>query len=93
MLYDFIRSEHLWTVRIALIATAYFIKRKEYTDTLALAELVLNHKHDLIHKASGWMLREVGEQDKGTLLEFLNEHATKMPRTMLRYAIENLSET
>ncbi|SDM88574.1 DNA alkylation repair protein [Siphonobacter aquaeclarae] len=93
MLYDFIRSEHLWTVRIALIATAYFIKRKEYTDTLALAELVLNHKHDLIHKASGWMLREVGEQDKGTLLEFLNEHATKMPRTMLRYAIEKLPET
>lgn len=93
LLYDYARSEHLWTVRIALIATAYFIRKKEYTDTLALSEIVLTHKHDLIHKASGWMLREVGEQDKGVLLEFLNEYATVMPRTMLRYAIEKLPET
>lgn len=93
LLYDLARSERIWTVRVAIIATFYFIKQKEYHDTLAIAESLLSHKHDLIHKACGWMLREVGQQDLEVLREFLNEHTLSMPRTMLRYAIEKLPES
>ncbi len=93
LLYDLARSERIWTVRVAIIATFYFIKKKEYADTLAIAESLLTHKHDLIHKACGWMLREVGQQDPEVLREFLNEHTLSMPRTMLRYAIEKLPES
>ncbi len=82
-------SKNLWEERIAIIATHTFIKNKDYTPTLNLAKQFLTHKHDLIHKACGWMLREVGKQDKPVLSAFLTEHKNNMPRTMLRYAIEH----
>lgn len=82
-------SEMLWEKRIAIIATAYFIKRGEYKDTFEVAELLINDRHDLIHKAVGWMLREVGEKVSiQKEKEFLLKYYKKMPRTMLRYAIE-----
>ncbi len=88
ILYDLIKSHMLWDRRIALVATYAFIKQNLFSDTLELSKLVLNDKQDLIHKASGWMLREVGKRSLQTLEEFLNEHAPQMPRTMLRYALE-----
>ena len=90
---DWAQSDHLWTRRIAIMASAYFIAQDQYSLTLKLAKQCLNDPHDLIHKASGWMLREVGKRDKNQLLDFLNQHFTIMPRTMLRYAIEKLSDT
>ena len=69
-----------------------FIRNREYTDTLALAEKLMSHKHDLMHKAVGWMLREVGKKDRETLSAFLEEYATRLPRTALRYAIEHYPE-
>lgn len=88
VLYDLARSQNLWQQRIAMIATYYFIKRDRFVETLELSKILLNHSHDLIHKAVGWMLREVGKRDKTTEKAFLEEYAAKMPRTMLRYAIE-----
>lgn len=85
------RSKSLWEVRIGIIATFHFIRLRQYEDTLRMCRQVLNHEHDLIHKASGWMLREIGNRDKDTLVTFLKQHARNMPRTMLRYAIEKLS--
>lgn len=93
ILTKFASSDNLWQNRIAIIASWYFIKQGEYQWTIELAEKYLSHKHDLIHKATGWMLRELGKQSEKTLLAFLDEHAQKMPRTMLRYAIERLSPT
>jgi len=87
------RSTGLWERRIAIIATLHFIRQRDFADTLAIAELLLGDKHDLIHKATGWMLREVGKRDEAVLRGFLDQFATKMPRTMLRYAIERLPET
>jgi 3-methyladenine DNA glycosylase AlkD len=81
-------SRLLWDRRIAIIATQYFIRRGEFRPTLRLARKLLNDRHDLIHKAVGWMLREVGNKDRTSLIEFLDEHHRDMPRTMLRYAIE-----
>ena len=78
--------------RIAVVSTWHFIKMHEYDWTLKLAELLLNDDHDLIHKAVGWMLREVGKKDITVLKEFLNQFSKDMPRTMLRYAIERFSE-
>ena len=83
-------SQHLWRERVALIATLALIKSKTYEPTLSLSRQFLTHQHDLIHKASGWMLREVGKMSKATLELFLARHAKSMPRTMLRYAIEKL---
>lgn len=85
-------TPHLWTQRIAVIATFYFIQRQQFGDTLRLVAGLLTHRHDLMHKACGWMLREIGKRDEWVLREFLNEHAARMPRTMRRYAIEKLPE-
>jgi 3-methyladenine DNA glycosylase AlkD len=91
-LYDLANSNNLWEQRIAIIATSYFIDKNEFTDTIKISEILLNHKHDLIHKAVGWMLREVGKRDLNVLIEFLNKYYTVMPRTMLRYAIEKFPQ-
>lgn len=86
------KSKSVWEQRIAIIATLYFIKKLDFEWTFRIAEMYLDHKHDLIHKATGWMLREVGEKDEKAEQKFLNEHYMKMPRTMLRYAIEKFEE-
>lgn len=91
-LYRLAESELLWDQRIAVVSTIAFIRNREYTDTLALAEHFLSHKHDLMHKAVGWMLREVGKKDRDTLTAFLEKHVSAMPRTTLRYAIEHYPE-
>lgn len=83
-------SDSLWERRIAIVATWYFIRQDEFIWTIKIAEILLNDSQDLIHKATGWMLRELGKRHEPTLLKFLNQHAHHMPRTMLRYAIERL---
>jgi 3-methyladenine DNA glycosylase AlkD len=92
VLYNLARSESLWERRISIISTFAFIKRGDLGDALALAEALIDGGHDLIHKASGWVLREVGKKDQSVLEEFLFQHFETMPRTMLRYAIERLPE-
>ena len=87
------RSKSLWERRIAIVATFHFIKRNEFRPTLRIATMLLNDSHDLIHKAVGWMLREVGKRDRKTLDGFLKKHYQTMPRTMLRYAIERHPES
>ncbi|MDR3219975.1 MAG: DNA alkylation repair protein [Dysgonamonadaceae bacterium] len=91
ILYRLAESDNLWEQRIAIVATWTFIKHKQFDDTLAIAEKLLSHKHDLIHKAVGWMLREVGKKDREPLVGFLEKHHKNMPRTALRYAIEHFS--
>ncbi len=91
-LYELSESDCLWEQRIAMVSTVTFIRNHEYADTLALAKKLMSHRHDLIHKAVGWMLREVGKKDRDTLTEFLEEYATRLPRTSLRYAIEHYPE-
>ena len=85
-------SESLWERRAAVMFTFAFIREFELDDTLRLCKKLLNDPHDLMHKACGWMLRELGKQDLGALREFLEENVNKMPRTMLRYAIEHLDK-
>lgn len=92
ILYDLAVSENLWEKRIAIISTLHFIKNKDFTDTLQISEILLKDNHDLIHKAVGWMLREVGNKSLQTEVKFLNKYYKKMPRTMLRYAIEKFPE-
>ena len=93
ILYRLADSENLWEQRIAIVATWAFIRRLDFNDTLALAERLMAHKHDLMHKAVGWMLREVGKKDRETLTNFLERNATQLPRTTLRYAIEHYPES
>ena len=90
-LYDLAKSNWLWDQRIAIVSTWAFIRYNQFEDTLRLSEYFLTHNHHLIHKACGWMLREVGKRDKATLMQFLDKHALHMPRVMLRYSIEKLS--
>ncbi len=85
------RSRDLWERRIAIISTAAFIRRNDFDDILEIGEMLLRDRHDLIHKAVGWMLREVGKRDRKTLDSFLNTHGVHLPRTALRYAIERHS--
>jgi len=88
ILYKLVQSHDLWERRIAIIATFYFIKRNDFNDTLKIAESLLHDSHDLIHKAVGWMLREIGKRDLKTEEEFLQKFYSDIPRTALRYAIE-----
>jgi 3-methyladenine DNA glycosylase AlkD len=91
-LYKLARSKRLWDRRIAIMATFHFIKQHEYEETFKIARLLIADEEDLIHKAVGWMLRETGKRHMGAEEEFLKKHYKKMPRTMLRYAIERFPE-
>jgi len=91
-LYKLARSRNVWERRTAIVSTYYFIRQGDVADTFRIAEMLLDDKHDLIHKATGGWLREAGKKDGPRLLDFLDAHATTMPRTMLRYAIERLSK-
>lgn len=85
-------SDKIWERRVAIIATHYFIRKKDFSTTLIIAERLLGDYHDLIHKAVGWSLREVGKKNKQVLVDFLNKFSKTMPRTALRYAIEHFSD-
>jgi len=94
ILYKYAKSNSLWKRRVAIMTTFYFIKKGEYEDTLNIIEILMNDKHDLIHKAAGWMLREIGKRiDEKIEKKFLDRYRELMPRTMLRYAIERFSES
>ena len=92
ILYKLVQSENIWKRRIAIISTFSFIRKGEFEDGLAISELLLKDTHDLIHKAVGWMLREIGKRNLEIEENFLKQHYKNMPRTMLRYAIERFEE-
>jgi 3-methyladenine DNA glycosylase AlkD len=92
IIYKLAFSANFWERRIAAVSTLRFIKENSLDDTFAVAELLLKDEHDLIHKAVGWMLREAGKKDQKKLEAFLDKNSQKMPRTMLRYAIEKFTE-
>jgi 3-methyladenine DNA glycosylase AlkD len=91
-LYQLAASPNLWERRISIVATHFFIRQNDFADTLRVAERLLNDREDLIHKAVGWMLREVGKKQQAALEVFLRRHGKVMPRTMLRYAIERFPQ-
>ncbi|MBU0894425.1 MAG: DNA alkylation repair protein [Nanoarchaeota archaeon] len=91
-LYELAESKDLWEKRISIISCFVYIKDHDFKDALRISEILLNDKHDLIHKAVGWMLREIGKKDQQVLEDFLKKHYKNMPRTMLRYAIERFRE-
>lgn len=91
VLYKLAESELLWDQRIAIISTFAFIRKGDLEDIFRLSEKLIDHTHDLMHKAIGWMLREAGKKDKGRLCGFLDKYHKTMPRTMLRYSIEKFS--
>jgi len=92
ILYKLSLPQDLWEKRISIISTLFLIKNNIFEPTLTIAKTLLNDPHDLIHKAVGWMLREVGKKDQKTLTDFLDEYCLKLPRTTLRYSIERLPE-
>jgi len=92
ILYKLAKSENLWEKRIAIISTLTFIRNNQFEDIIKISEILIEDKHDLIHKAVGWMLRELGKRNLQLEEEFLNKYYKKMPRTMLRYAIEKFNE-
>ncbi len=92
ILYKLVESKNLWERRIAVLACFTFIRNNDFIDILKISKLLLNDKHDLIHKSVGWMLREMGKRDIGKLRDFLDIHSKIMPRTMLRYSIEKLND-
>jgi 3-methyladenine DNA glycosylase AlkD len=92
VLYDLARSENPWERRTAIVSTGFFIRQGEVDDTFRIAELLAADNHDLVQKATGWMLREAGKRDRQRLLGFLDHHAASLPRILLRYAIEHLDQ-
>jgi len=92
ILYKLATSKNIWERRIAVISTFAFLRKNDISDSLVLAEILLHDTHDLMQKAVGWMLREVGKRDEKTLVDFLAYHYKMMPRTMLRYAIEKFDK-
>ncbi len=92
VLYKLAKSDSIWERRISIISTHIFIKNNDFGDTLKLSEILLNDRHDLIHKAVGWMLREVGKRNQKAEEKFLMKYHKEMPRTMLRYSIERFSD-
>lgn len=92
ILYSFAKSNYLWTRRIAIVSTFVFIKNNKFKDTIKISKILLKDKHDLIHKAVGWMLREVGKRNQKLLEDFLEKNIKKIPRTTLRYSIERFTD-
>ena len=92
MMFEFSKSESLWIRRISIISTFYFIRNNEFSETLEIAKTLINDEQDLIHKAVGWMLREVYKRDEGLVKTFLRSHYDQLPRVMLRYAIEKMDK-
>ena len=92
ILFEFVHSENLWVRRISIVSTFTLIKNNQFNETLQIAKILLNDKHDLIHKAVGWMLREVYKRDQDLIRTFLKQNYAQLPRTTLRYAIERMDE-